>query len=59
VARELLDRILTHLGAEAGAAQQRSAGFVEGWSAHIGSRVETRLLERWKRFARTQAFWKA
>ena len=58
VARELLDRILTHLGAEAGAAQQRTAGFVEGWSAHIGSRVETRLLERWKRFARTQAFWK-
>lgn len=58
VARLLLDRILTHLGAEAGAAQQRSAGFVEGWSAHIGSRVETRLLERWKRFARTQAFWK-
>jgi len=57
-AERILGTLLQRLGPERGAAHDRAAGYVEGWTAHVAERKLRRVDELWERFHATRPFWR-
>ena len=57
-AERILGTLLQRMGAERGAAHDRAAGYVEGWTAHAAARKLRRTDDLWERFRDTRPFWR-